>query len=199
MVEEIGTSIPERRVFSLAADTLDLLLFHLLQELVYHKDAERLLLRMRDLRIEEAIGLVSSPTRTARRSTPGGILSSWMSRRSPCTVFPWKRPRPGGAPSSFSTSEDAGSCPPGLRPNRAFGVDAGFLPKTCTLKTDLAASRTASGGTSKFPAMLRAYASIPVSSISNRLFCTTWTSRNPAASIRRRYSSSRTAPAMHPA
>ena len=55
MVEEIGTVAPlERRVFSVAADSLDLLLFELLQELVYHKDAERLLLRVRDVRIEEA-------------------------------------------------------------------------------------------------------------------------------------------------
>jgi len=55
MVEEIGTVAPlERRVFSLAADSLDLLLFDLLQELVYHKDAERLLLRIRGVRIEEA-------------------------------------------------------------------------------------------------------------------------------------------------
>ena len=54
MVEEIGTVAPlERRVFSLAADSLDLLLLELLQELVYHKDADRLLLRVRDLRIEE--------------------------------------------------------------------------------------------------------------------------------------------------
>ena len=54
MVEDIGTVAPlERRVFSLAADSLDLLLFELLQELVYHKDAERLLLRVRDLRIVE--------------------------------------------------------------------------------------------------------------------------------------------------
>jgi len=54
MVEEIGTVAPlERRVFSFTADSLDLLLFELLQELVYHKDAERLLLRVRDLRIEE--------------------------------------------------------------------------------------------------------------------------------------------------
>lgn len=55
MVEDIGTVAPrERRVFSLAADSLDLLLFELLQELVYQKDAGRLLLRIRDLRIEEA-------------------------------------------------------------------------------------------------------------------------------------------------
>lgn len=54
MVEDIGTVAPrERRVLSLAADSLDLLLFDLLQELVYHKDAGRLLLRVRDLRIEE--------------------------------------------------------------------------------------------------------------------------------------------------
>jgi len=54
MVEEIGTVAPrERRAFSVAADALDLLLFELLQELVYLKDAERLLLRVRDLRIEE--------------------------------------------------------------------------------------------------------------------------------------------------
>ena len=54
MVEEIGTVAPrERRVFSLAAESLDLLLFELLQELVYHKDAGRLLLRVREVRIEE--------------------------------------------------------------------------------------------------------------------------------------------------
>jgi SHS2 domain-containing protein len=56
MVEEIGTVAPrERRAFSLAADSLDLLLFELLQELVYRKDAERLLLRVRRLRIEESV------------------------------------------------------------------------------------------------------------------------------------------------
>lgn len=55
MVEEIGTVAPrERRVISLAAESLDLLLFELLQELVYYKDAGRLLLRVRDLRIEES-------------------------------------------------------------------------------------------------------------------------------------------------
>jgi SHS2 domain-containing protein len=54
MVAGIGTVAPrERRVFSVSADTLDLLLLELLQELVYHKDADRLLLRVRDLRIEE--------------------------------------------------------------------------------------------------------------------------------------------------
>ncbi|HZL97570.1 MAG TPA: archease [Terriglobales bacterium] len=54
MVEEIGTvASREHREIAVAADGLDLLLFELLQELVYYKDAERLLLRVRDLRIEE--------------------------------------------------------------------------------------------------------------------------------------------------
>jgi SHS2 domain-containing protein len=57
MVEEIGTVAPrERRAFSLAADALDLLLFELLQELVYLKDAERLLLRARGIRTATAPG-----------------------------------------------------------------------------------------------------------------------------------------------
>ena len=57
MVEEIGTVAPrEHREISVAADALDLLLFELLQELVYHKDAGRLLLRVRELRIEETGG-----------------------------------------------------------------------------------------------------------------------------------------------
>ena len=54
MVEDLGTVAPrECRVFSLVAESPDLLLLELLQELVYHKDAGRLLLRVRDLRIEE--------------------------------------------------------------------------------------------------------------------------------------------------
>jgi len=54
MVDDIGTVAPrEHREISIAADALDLLLFELLQELVYHKDAGRLLLRVRDLRVEE--------------------------------------------------------------------------------------------------------------------------------------------------
>ena len=54
MVEEIGTVAPmEHREISVAAGALDTLLFEFLQELVYHKDAGRLLLRVRDLRIEE--------------------------------------------------------------------------------------------------------------------------------------------------
>lgn len=53
MVEEIRAVSPrEHRVLSVTAASLDLLLFELLQELVYHKDAERLLLRVRGLQIE---------------------------------------------------------------------------------------------------------------------------------------------------
>ena len=54
MVEEIRAVSPrEHRALSVTAGSLDLLLFELLQELVYHKDAERLLLRIRGLRIDE--------------------------------------------------------------------------------------------------------------------------------------------------
>ncbi|GAB4231632.1 MAG: archease [Deltaproteobacteria bacterium] len=57
MVEDVETVRPtERREISVAADTLDLLLCEMLQELVYHKDAGRLLLRVRDPRIEESGG-----------------------------------------------------------------------------------------------------------------------------------------------
>lgn len=56
MVEDIGTVAPRvHRQISISADALDLLLFELLQELVYQKDAGRLLLRVRDLRIEETV------------------------------------------------------------------------------------------------------------------------------------------------
>lgn len=55
MVEGIGSVAPRKhRAFSLDAGSLDLLLFEMLQELVYLKDAERLLLRVRGVRIEEA-------------------------------------------------------------------------------------------------------------------------------------------------
>ncbi len=129
MVEEIGTVAPlERRVFSLAADSLDLLLFELLQELVYHKDADRLLLRVRDLRIEETgSGYRLHADAYGETIDPGKHPSSRTSRRSPCTAFPWKRPSPAGVPSSSSTFED----PPGVpsRPawllSREYQISAG--------------------------------------------------------------------------
>ena len=72
MVEEIGAVAPrERRVFSLSSDSLDLLLFDLLQEIVYRKDAERLLLRIRDLRIE-----VAGPGYRLRAEAAGETIDS---------------------------------------------------------------------------------------------------------------------------
>lgn len=57
MVDELGSIIPrESRSIELASDALDMLLFDLLQELIYYKDAEQLLLRLHSLRIEEREG-----------------------------------------------------------------------------------------------------------------------------------------------
>ena len=43
----------ETRHIELSNDKIDMLLFDFLQELIYFKDAERLLLRVRDVRIDE--------------------------------------------------------------------------------------------------------------------------------------------------
>lgn len=43
----------ETRQIKLSSDQLDMLLFDFLQELIYFKDAERLLLRVRDVQIDE--------------------------------------------------------------------------------------------------------------------------------------------------
>src|SRR5437763_7222659 len=54
MIENIGAIQPrEIRRIELSNDKLDMLLFDLLQELIFLKDAECLLLRMRQLEIEE--------------------------------------------------------------------------------------------------------------------------------------------------
>jgi len=57
MVADLASVEPrgQRRV-ELESDALDLLLFELLQELVYYKDAEQLLLRAREVDIEEVDG-----------------------------------------------------------------------------------------------------------------------------------------------
>lgn len=57
MVEEID-AIEERqsRPIELRNEEIDLLLFDFLQELIYYKDAEQLLLRMKDIRITEEDG-----------------------------------------------------------------------------------------------------------------------------------------------
>jgi SHS2 domain-containing protein len=54
MVEDLDAIQPhDTRLLSLEHEALDLLLFNFLQELVYYKDAEQLLLRVRQLRIVE--------------------------------------------------------------------------------------------------------------------------------------------------
>ncbi len=53
MIEDLDSVQPrESRPLDLDAGALDLLLFNFLQELIYYKDAERLLLRALELRIE---------------------------------------------------------------------------------------------------------------------------------------------------
>jgi len=53
MVEELESIQPkERREFKLKNDELDLLLFDFLQELIYYKDSEKLMLRVNQVRIQ---------------------------------------------------------------------------------------------------------------------------------------------------
>jgi SHS2 domain-containing protein len=57
MIEDIGAiEARERRTISLVNSQVDMLLFDLLQELIYYKDAEQLLLRVQDLAITERDG-----------------------------------------------------------------------------------------------------------------------------------------------
>lgn len=52
MVADLATITPqEQRHFSLQADAVDMLLFELLQEIIFYKDAEQLLLRVEELQI----------------------------------------------------------------------------------------------------------------------------------------------------
>jgi protein archease len=51
-----GIEPRETRHIELSNDKIDMLLFDFLQELIYFKDAERLLLRVRDVQIEEQNG-----------------------------------------------------------------------------------------------------------------------------------------------
>jgi SHS2 domain-containing protein len=54
MVEDLDAIQPrQERTLSVAHEALDMLLFNFLQELIYYKDAERLLLRIQQLRIDE--------------------------------------------------------------------------------------------------------------------------------------------------
>src|SRR5438093_5632923 len=57
MIDNLDAIEPrETRHIELANDKIDMLLFEFLQEFIYFKDAERLLLRVRDVRIEERDG-----------------------------------------------------------------------------------------------------------------------------------------------
>jgi SHS2 domain-containing protein len=57
MVEDLETIRPvESVVFHLENQKIDMLLFDLLQELIYHKDADRLLLRMKNISFAEQNG-----------------------------------------------------------------------------------------------------------------------------------------------
>ena len=57
MIDNIDAIQPrETRQIELSSDEIDMLLFDFLQELIYFKDAERLLLRVRDTRIEQRDG-----------------------------------------------------------------------------------------------------------------------------------------------
>jgi SHS2 domain-containing protein len=57
MIDNLDAIEPrETRQIELSSDEIDMLLFDFLQELIYFKDARRLLLRVREARIEERDG-----------------------------------------------------------------------------------------------------------------------------------------------
>jgi SHS2 domain-containing protein len=54
MIEELDSIQPkEKRNIRIENDALDMLLFDLLQELIYYKDSEKLMLRIKDIAIRE--------------------------------------------------------------------------------------------------------------------------------------------------
>ena len=60
MIENLDTiELREMRRIELNNDEIDMLLFDFLQELIYFKDAERLLLRVREIRIDKRDGVYS--------------------------------------------------------------------------------------------------------------------------------------------
>jgi SHS2 domain-containing protein len=66
MIENLDTIEPrETRHIELKNDEIDMLLFDSLQELIYFKDADRLLLRVREIRIEKRDGTYSLKATTA--------------------------------------------------------------------------------------------------------------------------------------
>jgi SHS2 domain-containing protein len=79
MIDNLGAIEPRQtRHIELSNDQLDMLLFDLLQELIYLKDAERLLLRVREIQIDKkdekyvlkarAVGEVLDPERHHQRA-----------------------------------------------------------------------------------------------------------------------------------
>jgi SHS2 domain-containing protein len=78
MVEEIDSIQPrESRDIRLKNDSVDLLLHDFLQELIYHKDSERLMLRVKRVRIDEESspftlqGIAQGETLDPERHHPG--------------------------------------------------------------------------------------------------------------------------------
>ena len=62
----------ETRRIELKNDEIDMLLFDFLQELIYFKDAERLLLRVREMRMEEKEGAYSLSATTVGEPLDAG-------------------------------------------------------------------------------------------------------------------------------
>ena len=73
MIENINAIEPrETRRIELKNDEIDMLLFDFLQELIYFKDAERLLLRVREMRMEEKEGAYSLSATTVGEPLDAG-------------------------------------------------------------------------------------------------------------------------------
>ena len=73
MIENLDAIKPrETRRIELKNDEIDMLLFDFLQELIYFKDAERLLLRVREMRIDEKEGAYSLKATTAGEPLDAG-------------------------------------------------------------------------------------------------------------------------------
>ena len=72
----------ETRQIELSNDKLDMLLFDLLQELIFLKDAERLLLRIREVQIAERDETLFSESNGRGRTARCGTASSTRGRES---------------------------------------------------------------------------------------------------------------------
>ncbi len=71
MVEELESIVPrEERKFALENEELDLLLLNFLQELIYYKDAEQLMLRVMDVEVN-----AENPPFSLRATARGELLA----------------------------------------------------------------------------------------------------------------------------